>query len=91
MDDNTDGGDAADPDSGLSAEFSIDQRVRVRPDTPDEKRGVIVEDFGADAGYPVEVGETRIVDPSRRWAVALDDGGLEFVDTDDLAAEADAD
>ncbi|MGE2732023.1 hypothetical protein ACQI4F_21365 [Mycolicibacterium vaccae] len=86
MDDNTDGGEAADPDSALTAEFSIDQRVRVRPGTPEEKWGVIVEDFGADAGYPVEVGDTRIVDPSRRWAVALDDGGLEFVDTDDLAA-----
>ena len=89
MDDNTDGGDTADPVAAATAEFSIDQRVRVRPGTPEEKRGVIVEDFGAEAGYPVEVGETRIVDPSRRWAVALDDGGLEFVDTDDLATDAD--
>lgn len=89
VDDNSEGGDAADPDRAPAAEFALDQRVRVRPDTPDEKRGVIVEDFGADAGYAVDVGETRIVDPSRRWAVALDDGGLEFVDTDDLVADTD--
>jgi hypothetical protein len=35
----------------------------------------------------VDVGENHIVGAARRWAVALDAGGLVFVDSDQLAAE----
>ena len=57
----------------------------VYPGTEDETHGVVVEDFGESAGYAVDVGANHIVDPARRWAVQLDDGGLVFVDSDDLA------
>jgi hypothetical protein len=33
----------------------------------------------------VHIGEQPIVDAARRWAVMLSDGGLEFVDSGDLA------
>jgi hypothetical protein len=46
----------------------------------------VVEDFGDLAGQAVNIGD-RIVGPARRWAVALDAGGLVFVDSDQLAAE----
>lgn len=42
--------------------------------------GVIVEDFGDSAGHAVIVGNTRIADPSRRWAIKLDDETLMFAD-----------
>jgi hypothetical protein len=35
----------------------------------------------------VDIGENHMVGPARRWAVALDAGGLAFVDSDQLAAE----
>lgn len=70
----------------VPAEFQVGERVRVYPGRDDERGGVVVEDFGHDAGYAVDVGTRRIVDPSRRWAITLDDGGLVFVDTADLAA-----
>ena len=60
-------------------------RVRVDPGTDGEIRGTVVEDFGDMAGYAV--GENHIVGPARRWAVALDAGGLVFADNDQLAAE----
>jgi hypothetical protein len=47
----------------------------------------VVEDFGDLAGQAVDIGENHMVGPARRWAVALDDGGLVFVDSDQLAAE----
>jgi hypothetical protein len=56
----------------------------VYPGSRDERFGVIVEEFGDSAGYAVTVGQTRIVEPSRRWAINLDDGSLIFVDTTDL-------
>lgn len=75
--------DTANGGSGIS----INSRVLVHPGTDHEKRGVVVEDFADAAGKPVDIGEHHIVDAARRWAVALDDGGLEFVDDDDLAAD----
>jgi hypothetical protein len=39
------------------------------------------------AGHAVDIGENHMVGPARRWAVALDAGGLVFVDSDQLAAE----
>ena len=66
---------------------AVDMRVRVYPGTDGEVGGIVVEDFGDLAGHPVDIGETRIVGPARRWAVALDAGGLVFVDSDQLAAD----
>jgi len=66
------------------ADFAIGNRVCVYPGSSDERYGTIVEDFGDDAGYAVDIGDRRIANPSRRWAIALDDGNLAFVDTCDL-------
>ena len=57
------------------------------PGTDGEVGGIVVEDFGDLAGHVVDVGENHIVAPARRWAVALDAGGLVFVDSDQLVAE----
>ena len=66
---------------------AVNVRVRVYPGTDREVRGTVVEDFGDLAGHAVDIGENRMVGPARRWAVALDAGGLVFVDSDQLAAE----
>jgi hypothetical protein len=73
-------------DSG-DRRVALNARVRVYPGTDGEVGGTVVEDFGDLAGHPVDIGEHRIVGPARRWAVALDDGGLVFVDSDQLVAE----
>ena len=65
----------------------INARVRVYPGTDDEVGGTVVEDFGGLAGQAVDIGENHIAGPARRWAVALDAGGLVFVDSDQLVAE----
>ena len=80
------GASATAGDTGDSP-VAVDVRVRVYPGTDGEVGGIVVEDFGDLAGHPVDIGETRIVGPARRWAVALDAGGLVFVDSDQLAAE----
>ena len=67
-----------------SSDFAVGQRVRVYPGSSDDRYGVIVEDFGDFAGYAVIIGSTRIAEPSRRWAIELDDGTLIFADTSDL-------
>jgi len=72
-----------------NSDFVVGQRVRVYPDSSDERRGVIVEDFGDAAGSAVTIGDVRFVEPSRRWAVNLDDGTLVFADTTDLNAVPD--
>lgn len=72
------------------AGFAVGRRVRVHPGSNDERLGVIVEDFGDSPGFAVIVGSTRIAEPSRRWAVQLDDGGLVFADTADLASTRNA-
>ena len=66
---------------------AVNVRVRVYPGTDGDVGGTVVEDFGDLAGHAVDVGENHIVGPARRWAVALDAGGLVFVDSDQLAAE----
>jgi len=74
-------------DNAGDAEVSVNQRVRVYVDTDAETRGVVVDDFGDDAGHSVDVLDSHFVDPARRWAVLLDDGTLVFVDSHQLAAE----
>ena len=66
---------------------AVNVRVRVYPGSDGEVRGIVVEDFGDLAGHVVDIGENHVVGPARRWAVALDAGGLVFVDSDQLAAE----
>ena len=66
---------------------AVNVRVRVYPGTDDEDRGTVVEDFGDLAGHEVDIGENHMVGAARRWAVALDTGGLVFVDSDQLVAE----
>ncbi|BBY77830.1 hypothetical protein MPRF_47290 [Mycolicibacterium parafortuitum] len=56
---------------------------RVRTVGDDPATGEIVEDFGDLAGTPVVVDAQNTV-RSRRWAVALDDGQLVFLDDDQL-------
>ena len=80
------GASAATGDTGDSR-VAVNVRVRVYPGTHGEVRGTVVEDFGDLAGQVVDIGENHIVGPARRWAVALDAGGLVFVDSDQLAAE----
>ena len=65
---------------------AVNVRVRVSPGTGGEVGGTVVEDFGDLAGHAVDIGENHI-GPARRWAVALDAGGLVFVDSDQLVAE----
>jgi len=65
---------------------AMNARVRVYPGTDGEVGGTVVEDFGDLAGHAVNIGDL-IVGPARRWAVALDAGGLVFVDSDQLVAE----
>jgi hypothetical protein len=66
---------------------AVNVRVRVYPRTDGEVGGTVVEDFGDLAGHVVDIGENQMVGPARRWAVALDAGGLVFVDSDQLAAD----
>ena len=73
-------------DTGDSS-VAVNVRVRVYPGTDGEVRGTVVEDFGDLAGQSVDIGENHIVGPARRWAVALDAGGLVFVDSEQLVAE----
>ena len=75
---------AADTGDGRVA---VNVRVRVYPGTDGEVGGTVAEDFGDLAGHSVDIGENDIVGPARRWAVALDAGGLGFVDSDQLVAE----
>ncbi|MBS4728638.1 hypothetical protein MSM1_09940 [Mycobacterium sp. SM1] len=69
--------------------FSVGMAVRVYPGTALEEPGTIIEDFSDLAGYGVDVGDKHISAPARRWAVALDTGGLVFADSDQLAAGLD--
>ena len=74
-------------DTAATADFAVGGRVRVYPGSSDERSGIIVEDFGDDAGYDVDIGTQHIADASRRWAITLDDGTLVFVDSFQLANE----
>jgi hypothetical protein len=68
-------------DTAATADFAVGGRVRVYPGTSDERAGIIVDDFGGDVGYDVDIGTVHIADAARRWAVTLDDGNLVFVDS----------
>jgi hypothetical protein len=72
------------PHATATTDFAVGGRVRVYPGTSDERSGIIVDDYGDDAGYSVDVGSQHIADASRRWAITLDDGGLVFVDSTEL-------
>jgi hypothetical protein len=82
----TKGASATAGDTGDSR-LAVNVRVHVHPGTDSEVLGTVVEDFGDLAGHAVDIGENHIVGPARRWAVALDSGGLVFVDSDQLAAD----
>jgi hypothetical protein len=43
-----------------------------------------VEDFEEDAGHGVTAADSHFVDPSRRWALALDGGNHAFADGAEL-------
>jgi L-alanine-DL-glutamate epimerase-like enolase superfamily enzyme len=66
------------------AQLAVGARVRMHRGQSTETAGTVVEDFGDMVGVRVDVGETQIADPARRWAVALDDGGLMFLDSEHL-------
>jgi len=66
---------------------AVNVRVRVSTGKDGEVGGTVVEDFGDLAGHAVDIGENHIAGPARRWAVALDTGGLVFVDSDQLVVE----
>lgn len=74
-------------DKPSGAPIAVGASVRVYPGTDRERLGVVIEDFGEDAGQPVQVGEHHIVGAARRWGVQLGDGDLVFVDSADLAVK----
>jgi hypothetical protein len=74
-------------DDVVDVPVAVNARVRVYPETDDEVCGSVVEDFGDTAGHGVDIGENQFVVPARRWAVALDSGGLVFVDSAQLVVE----
>jgi hypothetical protein len=61
--------------------LAVGQRVRLTGQAA--ATGEIVDDFGSLAGTEVVVDRSTAV-RSRRWAVSLDDGGLAFVDDDEI-------
>jgi hypothetical protein len=71
-------------DAVATPDFAVGGRVRIYPGSSDERSGIIVDDFGDDAGYGVDIGDQHIA-ASRRWAITLDDGNLVFVDSSQLA------
>jgi hypothetical protein len=81
------GAESDDHDSDDDQGIAVDVRVRVHPGTDDEVAGVVVDDFGDSAGYSVDIGDSHIADPARRWAVLLDAGSLTFVNSDVLTPE----
>lgn len=56
---------------------------RVRTVDASHATGEIVEDFGTLAGTEVVV-DSRLTVRARRWAVALDDGRLQFYDDHEI-------
>jgi hypothetical protein len=74
-------------EASANRELAVGVRVRVRPGQSTETSGTVVEDFGDDVGIPVDIGTTHISDPARRWAIMLDTGGLEFLDSEHLSVE----
>jgi hypothetical protein len=81
------GAESGDHDNDDDQGIAVDVRVRVHPGTDDEGGGLVVDDFGDSAGYSVDIGDSHIADPARRWAVLLDTGSLTFVNSDVLTPE----
>ena len=75
-----------DPRPGSDQGITVGSWVKVYARTDRERLGRVVEDFGDTAGQRVDIGEHRIVDAARRWAVQLADGDLIFVDDSDVSA-----
>lgn len=72
----------------MSATFAVGQRVRVATLDERERVGVIVDDFGEQPeDVAVADGYGSTVRP-RRWAIAIDDGGIAFADSDALSPVA---
>jgi hypothetical protein len=69
------------------AQVTLGARVRVHPGTDTESAGVIIEDFGDMSALDKAVGANQVVKLPRRWAVALDDGTLVFVDSDQITTD----
>lgn len=68
--------------------LTVGSRVQLR-DGEDEtgRPGEIIDDFGPQADDAVvDLGDGQQTRP-RRWAIALDDGGLAFVDDESLELE----
>ena len=73
-------------DASTHDELSVNAPVVVYPGTDQQQGGVIVEDFGESAGQAIDIGDNRIADAARRWAVRLNSGDLVFLDSDQLQA-----
>lgn len=56
---------------------------RVRTVGEPVRSGTVVEDFGELAGATVRLGDGRSA-TGRRWAIALDDGTLVFLDSEEI-------
>lgn len=70
-----------------NAVLAIGSRVKLRGDAEASGPGEIIDDFGPQVeGAVVDLGDGQQTNP-RRWAVALDDGGLVFVDEGGLEPE----
>jgi hypothetical protein len=80
-------GASATVDDADDRPVAVNSRVRVYPGTGGEVCGTVVEDFGDMAGHGVDIGESHIAGPARRWAVSLDAGGLVFVDSVEVEVE----
>jgi hypothetical protein len=80
-------GASATADGPSDSPVAVNSRVRVYPGTDGEVFGTVVEDFGDMAGHGIDIGESQFVGPARRWAVALDEGGLVFVDSVEVEVE----
>ncbi|MCQ4120746.1 hypothetical protein [Rhodococcus tibetensis] len=66
----------------------VGARVRVRRDADTTAQGVVIEDFAELTVSGESLG--RDWAPVHRWAVALDDGRLVFVDDSELDVDTEA-
>ena len=73
----------AEMSAGAEGETRFGVGCRVRIADGSNTTGEIVEDFGSLAGAEVVV-DAHLTARARRWAVALDDGRMVFVDDDDI-------
>ncbi len=69
----------------MTWEPNVGEVVVIYPGTDRETTGRVIEDFGTFTPHSVNIGDTHIADPARRWAILTTTGLLEFVDTEHLA------